>query len=101
MSVLNESATATDHISAMRTIVVRVVREHTGLNERLALPIADGIVQGLRDQWGGCAVRIPATTAGERAALIQEAAALGLKPQQIASAFGVGKTTVYRVLKGF
>ena len=89
---------ATDRIIALRTLVVRVVREHTGLNERLAMPIADGIVDGLRAQWGGSDVRIPAETAAERAEAIQEAAALGLTPKQIASTMGRNKATVYRAL---
>ena len=89
---------ATDRVVALRTLVVRVVREHTGLNERLAMPIADGIVAGLRIEWGGREVRIPAETAAERAAAIQEAAALGLNPRQIAGAMNVGRATVYRAL---
>jgi CRP-like cAMP-binding protein len=88
----------TDRITALRTLVVRVVREHTGLKERLAMPIADGIVEGLRAQWGGSAVRIPAETPAERIAAIHEAAALGLSPPQIAAALGRDRSTVYRAL---
>ena len=89
---------ATDRITALRTLIVRIVREHTGLNERLALPIAADIVAGLRAEWGGRDVRIPAETADERAAAIQEASALGMSPNQIAAAMRVGRATVYRAL---
>jgi DNA-binding NarL/FixJ family response regulator len=92
------SSPSTDRVVALRTLVTRAVREATGLNERLALPIAEDIVHGLRRQWGGQDIRIPAQTAAERAEAIQQAAALGMSPQQIAAALGHGKATVYRAL---
>lgn len=88
-----------DHLAALRTLVTRIVRECTGMNERLAVPIAHEITRGLQQLWGGREVWIPSPRADERADEIRQALEVGLSPKEIVAAYGVSRASVYRAMR--
>jgi len=93
------SAIADDVLAALRTDVVRIVRESTGLHERLAVPIAEDILLAMRRRWGGERLAVPAETAAERALSIRCLIAAGYPPEAVAQLTGVSRATVYRAMR--
>jgi len=94
------SAISDDLLAALRTDVVRIVRESTGLHERLAVPIAEDILTAMRRRWGGERLAVPAETAAERAASIRCLLAAGHQPDAVTQLLGVSRSTVYRAMRG-
>jgi len=95
------STPAQDTLSALRTDIVRAVREHTGLHERLAVPIAEDILAAVRQRFGGQRIYVPsAQTAQERAEAIRSLLDCGHDPQTVARLTGLSRATVYRAARG-
>lgn len=85
-----------DQLSALRTRIVRAVREHTGMSETLAVPLTNALIQELQASFGGRYIPAPSKHARDQA--IRDAAALGQSIDAICRDFGVHRCTVYRAL---
>lgn len=89
---------ANDHLSNLRTLIVRAIRDQLGLHERLAVPLAEEVLRSIQQQYGGASLYIPAASRVGRYLAIQDAYALGSSVDQICGDLGVSRTTVYRAL---
>lgn len=90
---------ASDHLSSLRTLIVRTIREQTGLHERLAVPLAEEILRGIQMQHGGGALSIPVPSRADRYRAIRDAHALGATVPDLCSTYAVDRSTVYRALR--
>jgi Mor family transcriptional regulator len=89
---------ALDQLAALRTTVTRIVRETTGLHERLAVPVAAAICTEIQTAYGGAALYVPAITKRERNRAILADWHAGRAIPDICQRHRVGRTTVYRLI---
>lgn len=88
-----------DRMTDLRAELTRIVREETGLHERLAYPIASGIARRMQERWGGDNLYIPARSAADRHREIREAMDTpGATVASVGRALGVCRATVYNAL---
>lgn len=87
-----------DLIADMRVRITRIVRDATGMHERLALPIACAILDELQREHGGGPLYIPAPSRQGRDIAIRDAWQCGMPPAAIADTYGLHRSTVYRVI---
>ena len=90
---------ASDHLSSLRTLIVRTIREQTGLHERLAVPLAEEILRGIQAQHGGGVLTIPARSKADRYQAIRDAHAIGVPVSDLCVTDAVDRSTVYRALR--
>jgi Mor family transcriptional regulator len=88
-----------DNFSALRTRIVRIVRESTGLHEQIALPVADAIYLELQQHFGGSSVYVPVPSRAARNRAILADWESGLSPDAIRRRHHVSRATVYRLLR--
>ncbi len=78
---------------------MRIVRQATGLHERVALPIAEIICDELAREMGAGGHEAPAMSRAERNAAIRRAFR-GNNHREVMRRYKVGRTTLYRVVGG-
>lgn len=93
---MQPDANVLDQLSALRTRYVRHLCAMHGYHERMALPVANVLIDELQTILGG--TRIPMPSAADRAQAIRDAAALGHSVDTICRDFGIHRCTVYRAL---
>lgn len=86
-----------DHLAALRTNIVRIVRESTGLREQLALPVAEAIYRELQMTFGGSSLYIPAPSRADLHQAILDDLRTGRPIPVICRSHGVARATVYRL----
>lgn len=79
--------------------ILEVVQKNTGLVDPLASLLADALVRGLRNRWGGRAVYIPAPSTRERDEAVR-AAFNGRNKAEVMRRFNIGRTTFYNIISG-
>lgn len=83
----------------MRTRIVRVIRESTGLLEQFAVPIADQVLDVVvRDVDGQALNRTDREFQEQRDRLVL-AAFTGRNRDEVCKTFGISRPTFYRILK--
>ncbi|MFD2112032.1 Mor transcription activator family protein [Thiorhodococcus fuscus] len=92
------TADTIDRAHELRTIITRVVRESTGMHERLALPIAQAVTVELQRRYGGQPLDVPAPSKDDRNQAIIDAWNLGTPVKDLGSKFGASRSTIYRVI---
>ncbi|MDN5937876.1 MAG: hypothetical protein L0H83_04375 [Salinisphaera sp.] len=85
-----------DTQARMRTRVTRVVREHTGFNERLALYIASEIIDALIEDYRGERLYVSASRAERDAAVLIDFN--GRNHRAVCARHGVSRSTLYRII---
>lgn len=86
-----------DKAAAVRTDITRAIREATGLHERFAVEISDGILHRLQQRWGGDRIYIPSKDRAARDAAIR-AAFDGRNHDEVCRRHGISRATLYRIL---
>lgn len=86
-----------DKAAAVRTDITRAIREVTGLHERFASDISDGILQRLQQRWGGDRIYIPSRDRAARDAGIR-ADFDGRNHGEVCRRYGISLATLYRVI---
>lgn len=87
-----------DKLEGLRTQVVRMIREQTGLHEQFALPIASKIIETFFREVAGERVYVPARPAEMAASkIISEFD--GTNRDELMAKYGISKTTFYDYLK--
>jgi Mor family transcriptional regulator len=88
-----------DQLTNLRARVVRIVREATGLHERLALPVAQSICEELARDSGGGELYVPAPDRTARDAAIRRDFRVD-NHAEVMRRHGVSRATLYRVIGG-
>lgn len=94
-----------DQFTALRISIIRVLRQNMeqfsavplGI-ERTLVPLADAILDTLREAHGGQSIYIPTGAQRDRHARILVARAAGCPVPEICAQLGVSRATVYRVI---
>ena len=89
-----------DRLSDFRTRITRIVREATGMHERLALPIAEAICCELQDRYGGAELYVPAKPRETLHGEILDAWRSGATVADLCRRYPVSRRTIYRVVGG-
>lgn len=87
-----------DRVVSLQYALTTILRERIGYNERYASQIAEDILLGLRDRYGGDELYIPKTANR----LARDAAVLtafdGRNRDEVCRTYGISRTTFYEIL---
>lgn len=86
-----------DRLEGLRTRAVRVIRQETGLHEKFAVKIADEIVRGFCEEFGGERIYFPERDSALCAKVVAQFD--GTNRDELMRTFGISKTTFYRFLR--
>lgn len=87
-----------DTQSRMKNGITRVVRQHTGFSERIAVEIAAEILQRLVDDWRGERVYVCHSREERNAAVKRDFN--GRNKDEVCKKHGISERTLYRILGG-
>lgn len=85
-----------DKVEGLRTRIVRVVREHTGLHEKFALPIADQVLDSFREEFAGDHLYINGKDPDRDTKV--RTAFNGRNRDEVMKMFNISKATFYRII---
>lgn len=89
--------TTTEDVSIQSTLA-RILRERIGLNERYAEQMAEDVLKGLQEHFGGDEVYIPKRLPRVVRDRAVREAFTGANRDEVCRAFGIRKTTFYEII---
>lgn len=87
-----------DRLGDLRSRVTRIVRDATGLHERLALPVAESICGELAKEFRGGGLSVPSPDKAARDAAVRRAFT-GSNHAQVCGQHGISRSTLYRIIR--
>ncbi len=88
-----------DRHAGLRSRIMRIVRQATGLDEQMALPIAESICDELAQEMGAGGPQEPATGRADRNAAIRREFH-GDNHREVMRRYSISRSTMYRVVGG-
>lgn len=89
-------AIETDAAVSLRHDLVRIIRESLGLSERIAVPMADELAQGLQRRMGGFYIPVREIRETRDAAVLRDFN--GRNHIEVMRSHNISRATLYRIL---
>ncbi len=86
-----------DHLAALRTQIVRLVRTSTGIHEQEALSIASKIINVMREKFAGDRIYVAGRDPKRNQAILAEFN--GRNGDEVCAKYSIHRATLYRLLK--
>ncbi|HEU4589364.1 MAG TPA: Mor transcription activator family protein [Steroidobacteraceae bacterium] len=86
-----------DHLAALRTRIVKLMREETGGDEQEALRMASRVMRAMMQELGGQEVYFRRPESYREADVIADINR-GIKREEICQRYSISKTTYYRMI---
>lgn len=88
-----------DKTVTLQYTLTAIIRERVGMNERYASQLAEDILRGLQERYGGDEVYVPKTSGtATRDRLVLERFD-GSNRDEVCRQFGIGRSTFYDILQ--
>lgn len=89
---------ADDRVVTLQYTLTTIIRERIGMNERYASQLAEDILRGLQERYGGDEVYVPKMLGRATRDAAVLAAFNGSNRDDVCRRFGIGRRTFYDIL---